>query len=110
MYNSRLDQVTGTIQFMQVAKVLKTVARPPRKNVAIQVTIGLLGVCQELYGPVNESFNLIVGMVLEISTGGFKPLRHVRIPENTTSPIPRAGFLPAAMHARVESQRVQLSL
>ena len=110
MDNSRLDQVTGAIQFMQVAKVLKTVTRPPRKNVAVEVAIGLLGVCQELYGPVNESFNLIVGMVLEISTSGFKPLRDIRIPENAASPIPGAGFLPTAMHARVESQRVQLSL
>ena len=88
MCNSRLDQVTGAIQFMQVAKVLKTVTRPPGKNVAVQVTIGLLGVCQELYGLVNESFKLIVGMVLQISTGGFEPLRHIRIPKNATSPIP----------------------
>ena len=87
MYNSRLDQVTGAIQFMQVAKVLKTVTRPPRKNVAVEVAIGLLGVCQELYGTVNESFNLIVGMVLEISTSGFKPCLLY------TSPSPRDGLL-----------------
>ena len=88
VYDCRLDQVTGAIQFMQVAKVFETVTWPPGKNVAVQVTIGLLGVCEELYGPVNESFDLIVGMVLEISTGGLKPLRHVRIPENAASPIP----------------------
>jgi hypothetical protein len=88
MYDSRLDQVTGAIQFMQVAKIFKTMTWPPRKNVAVQVTIGLLGVCEELDGPVNESFNLIVGMVLEVSTGGFEPLRDIRIPENAASPIP----------------------
>ena len=110
MYNSRLDQVTRAIQFMQVSKVFKTMTRPPRKNVAVQVTIGLLGVRQELYGPVNERFDLIVGMVLQISTGGFEPLRHIRIPKNATSPKPRARLLAAAMHTRVESQRVQLPL
>ena len=59
MGNPRLDQVTRAIQFMQVAKVFKTMTRPPCKNVAVKVTVGLLGVRQELYRPVNERFNLI---------------------------------------------------
>ena len=88
MDNSRFDQVAGAIQFMEVAKVLKTVTRPPGQNVAVEITIGLLSICQELDGPVNVRFKFIIGMVLQISTGGFEPLRHVRIPKNAPSPIP----------------------
>jgi hypothetical protein len=110
MYNSRLDQVAGAIQFVQIAKVLKTVTRPPRNNVTVQVTIGLLSVCQELDRSVNESLNLIVGMVLQVCAGSFEPFCHIRIPKNAASPVPGVGFLPAAVHTRVESQRIQLSL
>ncbi len=110
MYNSRLDQMTGAIQFMQVAKVFKTVTGPPRKDVAIQVTVRLLGACEKLDGPVDESFKLRVFVVLEISARGLEPFADIRVPEDATSPVPCAGFLPAAVHALVEPQGIQLAL
>ena len=49
-------------------------------------------------------------MMLQIGARCLEPFGHVRVPEDAASPIPLARLLPAAVHALVEPQGIQLAL
>ena len=65
------------IEFMQVTKILETMTRTPGQDMAIQVTIGLLGAREELNRPVDQDFELCVFMMLQVGAGSLEPFGHV---------------------------------
>src|SRR6185437_13403382 len=62
--DSGFDQVTRAIKLMEVAKVFETVLRAPSQDMTVQITILLLGGCQELDRPVHKSFEPRISMML----------------------------------------------
>ena len=95
---------------MQVAKVFETVTRTPGQYVAIEVTIGLLGACQEFDGPVHDCLEFRIFPMLQVGARCLKPFGNVRVPEDAAAPVPVIRLLPAAVHPLVETQRIQMPL
>ena len=77
---------------------------------AIQVAVHLLSAREEVNRSVDEGFEFRIFMMLQIGARRLKPFGHVRVPEDTTSPVPAARLLPAAVHALIESQGIQMAL
>jgi hypothetical protein len=108
--NCRFNQVSRAIELMEITEVFEPVTRTPGQNMAVEITVTLLGVCQEFDRSVDERLELWVFMVLKVSARCLQPFCNVGIPENASAPVPVARFLSASMHALIEPERVQVTL
>ena len=108
------DQVSRAIELVQVSKVLESMLRAPGKDVAVDVSVGLLRPLDETDNLLNTRLQARVSRLLQTCRCGFQPFREVRVPKNAAAPISRIGprvcELAAPMHPPVEKHRIHLSL
>src|ERR1700722_18648011 len=104
------DQMTRTIELMQVAKIFEAMTWTPRKDMAIEVAVRLLGAREEFDRSLNQGFDFSIFPMLQVGARRLEPFGDVGIPENAPSPIPVIHFLPATVHPLVEAQGIQVAL
>ena len=97
------DQMTRTIELMQVAKIFEAMTWTPRKDMAIEVAVRLLGAREEFDRSLNQGFDFSIFPMLQVGARRLEPFGDVGIPENAPSPIPVIYFLPTAVHPLVEA-------
>src|SRR5256885_10492347 len=82
MGNCRFDEMTGAVQLVPVTQVRPALLRLDRREMGVEISIGLLGRDNPINDLVNPLLQQRIGMSGETVAGGFKPLGDIRIPED----------------------------
>src|SRR4051812_42166436 len=77
MNNSSLNQVTSTIEFMEISEVFESMTRPPSEDVTIDVAIGSLSMFEACDDIVQCLLHAIVFDLFEIGRPSFQPFSKI---------------------------------
>ena len=107
-----LDQVSGTVEFMQISQIFEPMLWTPGQNMAVDIAVRLLCPLKQINDLINAGLQCCVWSLLEPGGSCFEPFAQIGVPEYAAAPVagvrPWIGQFAATMHSAIQKHRIHV--